>query len=229
MKKILDKDLLYKYYIKYEIERIFDKNIVNYVQLNFYEKGELILEAETELKYYYMLVDGKVKISYLFENGKSMFLKFYKDFVDIGDLEFLKNKPIKCNVEAIENTYLIAIPTAILRKHYMNNTNFLHHLVDSLSEKLEGTINNSSYNYVYPLINRLASYLLEHITNKNCIILDSSYKEISQFLGTTYRHLSRTFKELEAAAIIKCENRKIYILKREELKDLSKNSYIKSL
>jgi CRP/FNR family transcriptional regulator, putaive post-exponential-phase nitrogen-starvation regulator len=229
MKKILDKDLLYKYYIKYEIERIFDKDIVNYIQLNFYEQGELILEVETELKYYYMLVDGKVKISYLFENGKSMFLKFYKDFVDIGDLEFLKNEPIKCNVEAIENTYLIAIPTAILRKHYMDNTNFLHHLVDSLSEKLDGTINNSSYNYVYPLINRLASYLLEHLTDKNFIILDSSYKEISQFLGTTYRHLSRTFKELETAAIIKCESRKIYILNREELKELSKNSYIKSL
>jgi len=175
------------------------------------------------------MVDGKIKISYFFENGKSMFLKFYKDFITIGDLELLKSEPVRCNVEAIESTYLIAIPSTILRKKYINNLNFLHHLVQSLSEKLDATINNSSYNYVYPLINRLSSYLVENITEKNYVVLDSSFKEIAQFLGTTYRHLNRVFKELTSKCIIKCDGKTIYILDEVSLRELSKNMYIKSL
>lgn len=229
MKRLLDNELINQYLDRNDIENLLDKDIKNHVQLHFYQKEEFILEAETELKYYYFIVEGKVKISYLFENGKSMHLKFYKEFNTIGDLELLKNMPIRCNVEAIEDTYLIAIPAKILRKKYMDNTNFLHHLIESLSEKLYATINNSSYNYVYPLINRLSSYLVQLITDKNYIYLNSSFEEIAQFLGTTYRHLNRTFNELELEMIIKCDNKKIYILDEFRLRELSKNPYIKTL
>lgn len=229
MERILNNDLLKHYFIKYNIENIFDEDIINYAQLHFYHKEEFVLKAESEFEYYYLLVDGKIRISYLFENGKSMLLKFYREFNVIGDLEFLKDKPIRCNVEAMKDTYFIAIPSGILRKKYMNNVNFLHHLVDSLSEKLEATINNTSYNFVYPLTNRLASYLVEHITDKNYIILNSSFKEIAQFLGTTYRHLNRTLNELEAEETIKCENTTIHILNEDRLRELSKNLYMTSI
>ncbi len=229
MRRISDSKLLNQYIKKHNIERIFDDEILKYAQLHFYEKEEYILESGETLEYYYLLVDGKIKIYYPFENGKSMLLKFYKDFNTIGDLELLKGIPILCNIDAVEDTYLIAIPSAVLREKYFNNIKLLHHLVDSLSEKLYGTINNSSYNFVYPLINRLSSYLVEHLTDKNYIILNSSYLEIAQFLGTTYRHLNRTLKEMESKSIIKCDDKKIYILDIDQLRELSKNIYIKPL
>lgn len=229
MKRISDKELLSNYIVKHNIENLLGKDILNHAQLHFYQKEEYILEAESKLEYYYLLVDGKIKISYLFENGKSMLLKFYKEFNSIGDLELLKNIPILCDIDAVEDSYLIAIPSDILRKNYLDNVRFLHHLINSLSEKLYATINNSSYNFVYPLTNRLASYLVEHITGENYILLSSSYKEIAQFLGTTYRHLNRTFKELESKSIIKCEDKKIFILDENKLRELSKNEYVKSL
>jgi CRP-like cAMP-binding protein len=229
MRRISDTKLLNQYIKKHNIERIFDDEILKYVQLHFYEKEEYILESGETLEYYYLLVDGKIKIYYPFENGKSMLLKFYKDFNTIGDLELLKGIPILCNIDAVEDTYLIAIPSAILTETYFNNIKLLHHLVDSLSEKLYGTINNSSYNFVYPLINRLSSYLVEHLTDENYIILNSSYLEIAQFLGTTYRHLNRTLKEMESKSIIKCDDKKIYILDIDQLRELSKNIYIKPL
>jgi len=229
MRRILDNKLLNQYIEKHNIERIFDNEIFKYAELHFYKKEEYILEAGEVLEYYYLLVDGKVKIYYPFENGKSMLLKFYKEFNTIGDLELLKGIPILCNIDAVEDTYLIAIPSAMLRENYLNDVKFLHHLLDSLSEKLYGTINNSSYNFIYPLINRLSSYLIEHLTDENCIILNSSYLDIAQFLGTTYRHLNRTLKEMESKSIIKCDDKKIYILDIDELRELSKNMYIKPL
>jgi len=156
-----------------------------------------------------------------------MLLKFYKDLNTIGDLELLKNLPICCNIDAIEDTYMIAVSVDILRKEYFNDSKFLRHLVESLSEKLYATINNSSYNSVYPLINRISSYLVEHLIHRDYVILNSSFLEIAQFLGTTYRHLNRTLNELEAKSIIRCENKTIYILDEEKLRDLAKNLYIK--
>lgn len=229
MKRISDKNLLNHYIEKHNIESILDKDILKHAQLHFYQKDEYIFEAESNLEYYYLLVDGKIKISYLFENGKAMLLKFYKGFNSIGDIELLKNVPIRCNIDAVEDTYLIGIPADILRKNYLDNIKFLHHLIDSLSEKLYATINNSSYNFIYPLVNRLSSYLVEYMVNKNYVILNSSFKDIAQFLGTTYRHLNRTFKELEEEGIIKWEDKKILILDEDRLKELSKNLYLKSL
>lgn len=229
MKKISNNDLLRDYVSKHNIENIFDKSILQHAQLHFYEKNEYILKAEFDLEYYYLIVDGKVKISYLLENGKSVLLKFYRELNSLGDIELLKGIPVRCNVEAIEDTYLIAMPSDILRKEYLDNPKFLHHLIDSLGEKLYATLNNSSYNLTYPLINRLASFLVEHITDKNYITLSSSFSEIAQFFGTTYRHLSRTFKELESKSIIKSDNKVIYILDENKLRELSKGLYIKSL
>lgn len=229
MKRILDNNLLNNYINKHNIENIFDKNLIKHMQIHLYKKDESILKADTNLEYYYLLVDGKIKISYLFENGKSMLLKFYKDFNTIGDLEFLKNLPVCCDIDAIEDTYLIAISSDLLRKEYLDNPKFLFHLAESLSDKLYTTINNTSYNFVYPLINRLSSYLVEYLTDENYIVLNSSFLEIAQFLGTTYRHLNRTLKELEELSIIECKNKVIYILNEDRLRELSKNSYLKSL
>lgn len=229
MKKILDSDLKDFYIKRHKLETILDDEILPHVKLFFYEKEEHILEAGTKLEYYYLLVDGKIKIFYLFENGKSMLLKFYRDFITIGDIELFKNIPVVCNIDAVEDAYLLAIPSDLLRNNYLNNIKFLKHLVESLSDKLYATINNSSYNFVYPLVNRLASYLMEYITDKNYITLHSSYLDIAQFLGTTYRHLNRTLNDMENQHIIKCKEKKIYILDFEKLSDLSKNIYIKPL
>lgn len=229
MKKISDNTLLNYYISKYNLETIFDEDLLTHAQLHFYQKGEYILKSDFNLEYYYLIVDGKITVSYLLENGKSILLKFYHAFNTLGDIELLKNIPVCCNNQAIEDSYLIAIPSDIIRNGYLNNPKFLHHLVNSLSEKLHATLNNSSYNLTYPLINRLSSYLVEYITDKNYIVLSSSFNEIAQFLGTTYRHLNRTFKELESRLIIKCENKTIHILDKDRLLALSKNDYIKSL
>lgn len=229
MKRISDNKLLNYYIDKHNIENIFNIEILEYAQLHFYEREEYILEAGAPLEYYYLLVDGKIKISYLFENGKSMLLKFYQEFNTIGDMELLKNIPVGCIAQAVQDSYLIAIPSEILRNQYSNDLKFLHHLVDSLSEKLYATINNSSYNFVYPLVNRLASFLVKHMTDENYILLDSSFEDIAQFLGTTYRHLNRTLRELESEDIIRCENKRVYILDEDRLRELAKNEYMKSL
>lgn len=226
MKKITDRVLLNHYIEKYGLDKIFSQAILERARLLSYKKGEFIFEAGSKLEYFGLLADGKVKVSYLFENGKSMFLKFYEGFHILGDLEFLKDIPVLCNVEVIKDCRVIAIPADLLRREYHDNAVFLRYLAESLSDKLYATINNSSYNYIYPLINRLASYITELAADQDVVVLNSSYEEIAQFLGATYRHLNRTIKEMESKSILQVEDKKINILDRKELQALSKNIYI---
>jgi len=225
MKKINDKELLNYYINKNNLGTIFSDDIISLMELHYYEKGDKILQAEEGLTYYYFFVDGKIKVSSLLENGKSILLKFYTDFDTLGDAELIKNIPICRNVEAVQNSYLIGIPANILREKCYDNPKFLRFMVNSLSTKLETTGFNSSYNLLYPLINRLSSYLLEHINDKDYIVLTSSLSDIAEYLGTTYRHLRRTFITLEEKKIISCDGETIYILNENELRILSKNLY----
>lgn len=224
MKIISDENLMKAFIDKHNITDIFNDFILQHAILQFFNKGETILHAGFSLEYYCILVSGKIKISYLFENGKSIVLKFYKDYNTMGDIEILKEQPIRCDVFAEEDSYIIAIPARLLREHAYNDPKFLHHVIDSLSGKFFDTLNNSSYNLTYPLINRFSSFLNEYADN-NPIILTSSFKDIAQFLGTTYRHLNRTIKDMENKGIIRCDDKRIHILDLEELKELSRNTF----
>lgn len=203
------------------------ESILAISELHFFEKGETILTAGEELSYYYIIGDGKAKVTYLLENGTSILLKFHTEPNSLGDIEFLRNHTVKCDVEAVKDTYMIAFPTSVLRETYIEDPRLLRHLADGLSDKLFATLNNSSYNLAYPLINRLSSYLCEVMTDENMIILSSTFQDISKYLGTTYRHLYRTLKKLETDGIIKMQSNTVHVLDVEKLRYLSKNSFLK--
>lgn len=230
MKRIFNDAEIRLFYDKFRLNEIFQEEIIPHLQLHHFEKDELVFRAGDCLDFYYFLVFGKIKIAYLFENGKVVILKVYTDFKTIGDLELLRDMPVKCNVEAVEESYLLGVPREIIKREYMENPMFLRHLVQSLSDKLFATMNNSSYNSIYPLINRLSSYLVEEL---NCnekgnmeFQLKDSYEEIAEFLGTTYRHLNRTIHELEADGIIRVDAKKILVLQEVALRDYAKGEFV---
>ncbi len=235
MQKILDQKLTEYYLEKYKLFSWHVGNITDIVELHYFKSGEMVFEIGEDAKYLYVLVNGRVKVTYPFENGKSMLLKFYNPIILLGDMELYQSHPIMCSVEVVEDSHLIAVPDVFVQTHWMNNTQFLHGLIESLSEKLSSTINNSSYNFVYPLGNRLASYIVDHLETAETteeglyVELKSSFEEISQFLGTTYRHLHRTITEFENKGLIAVDTRRLKIIDETTLRDMAVNKYMKLL
>ncbi len=81
--------------------------------------------------------------------------------LECGTLRYFeKDEIIMATGEPLDYYYLIALPVDDLRNQYFENTQFLHHLIVSLSDKLSATMNNSSYNLTYPRVNRLSSFLI---------------------------------------------------------------------
>lgn len=222
MIKINNKEILEGYVLKYNINDIFTQDMRSNMELLFYKKGEYICRENEKLDYIFFLVDGKAKVYSTLSNGKSFLICFYQGFMLLGDMEISGSKPItNMNVQVIEDTYCIGISTVEVKMILLNDAKFLRYMCRSLGEKLNRCSNNSSINLLYPLENRLASYLL--VTGEN---FNESLTEISELLGTSYRHLLRTLNNMCQKGLIKKKDTGIEIINKKVLTRLASDLYI---
>ena len=207
MIKIEDHRKIEEYIKKYEMENLFSDNMKEYMTLYMFNKNEFICREEERLNNMYFLVDGKAKVSKHLENGKSLLISFYTPLTIIGDVEFIAHNFTDCSVLAIEDTFCIGIKFDIVRSKLTKDCKFLLKICEYLGGKLTNGSNNSSINLLYPLENRLASYIVAfaNINNDKIkkFIFKESYSEISELLGTSYRHLNRTLNKFCFEGILK--------------------------
>lgn len=230
MLRINDESKLEYYIDKYNIEDIFDKNMKKYMELILFNKNDHICRSTEKIEYFYFLVEGKVKVYTLLKNGKSLLLQFYKPLNIFGDIEVVDVDKTSSNVQAMESTLCIGISMENLRENALGDTKFLKYICKSLGSKLDKFSKFSSINLLYPLENRLASYILAITPNSNNLsntdeIFTYKLTEMADLLGTSYRHLTRTINKLCNEKIIKKEKYSIIILNRGLLEELACDIY----
>ncbi|SHH46349.1 Crp/Fnr family transcriptional regulator [Clostridium grantii] len=225
MKIIKDIKILNTYINKFEINKILPAVALKEAALYHFEKSDYICSYGEKILNFYFLVEGNAKVYVLLENGKSFLLKFYEPFSNFGDLEILEKSHYQTNVEALKDTFCIGIPTDIINKYCITDAIFLRYLCLNLSDKLNNLSNISSINILYPLENRLASYLSHIAAGEKIFNLTSSFSDIADLLGTSYRHLSRTLKGLNEKKIIRSSKKRIEILDVGALVELAGELY----
>jgi CRP-like cAMP-binding protein len=113
----------------------------------------------------------------------------------------------------------------ILRDHTRECPQFLRFIITNLSQKLFTWSNMAGLNLVYPLENRVASYLVSvsELSDQNRLeeIRVNSLEEMADLLCSSYRHLHRILEAFEKDGIIARNRSKIRILDFERLKSLS--------
>nr|WP_272507294.1 cyclic nucleotide-binding domain-containing protein [Clostridium aestuarii] len=200
------------------------------MELFLFNKNDHICRSDQKMDYCYFLVEGKVKVYTLLKNGKSLLLQFYKPLNIFGDIEFIDIDMASSNLQAMEDSLCIGISMDTLRKNAINDIQFLKYICKSLGNKLDKFSKYSSINLLYPLKNRLASYILATTPyDDNSSTVDELYTykltELSDLLGTSYRHLIRTINKLCTEKIIKKEKNSIIILNRTSLEQLAGDIY----
>lgn len=158
-----------------------------------------MLKEEDTIQKLLFLVKGKAKIYINLSNGKSLLLCFYESFRVLGDIELINGNPAVTNVMAVEDSYCIGISYDIVCKYLLDDSKFLRYICNSLGVKLTRCSKNSSINLLYPLENRLASYIfsagVRGKSNKRIYFIEN-LTETAELLGTSYRHLLRTLNNL---------------------------------
>lgn len=229
MKRIENKEKLNHYMTKYKIGSLFSTDLSQEMNLFHFDQNEIIYADGDEVDYFYFFVDGKAKVYSTLSNGKSLLLSFYEPLRVLGDIESINQSPVTVNVKTISEVYCIGLKMSVLQQHLKTDATFLHFLCSNLSDKLNRCSKNASINQLYPLENRLASYIIgidtkAFKTNETLTFYDS-LTEISELLGTSYRHLLRTIRSFTEDGILEKTHSGYKVIDRSALKALEIELY----
>jgi CRP-like cAMP-binding protein len=229
MKEMNDREQLISYLRSYQIESVFNEQIMPYLSLYHFEEGELICSQGEPSQYLYVLVKGKVKIYTTSAEGKTLILSFKTPLEVIGDIEYVRDINIINTVEAVSPVRMIGVHHQWLEKYEKDYAPFLKFLLDIITKKFYIKSNSSRLNLMYPVEVRLASYLLaisfdESDSPFNGQISTGSLMDIANLIGTSYRHLNRVIRQFCIDGLIERTKGTILVKDWEGLKSLASES-----
>lgn len=240
---IENKELLNNYIEKFDINNFFSTDMRKYMSLYMWNSGEYICKEGENIDYMLFIVRGKAKVYKNLENGKSLLLCFYKPLKIVGDMEFTRTNIADCSVQAINDIYAVGIKLEYVREQLLTDCKFLRNICEYMGKKLASNSTNFAINMLYPLENRLASYILAFLNcdddneddmnfqSKSCktevinFKFEGNFIEIAELLGTSYRHLNRVLNNMCNENIMKKNGKSYSILNTKRLIELSGELY----
>jgi CRP-like cAMP-binding protein len=228
MKEWKDKEQLQSYLDFYKLGSIFSEQIFPHLSLYYFEQGELICSQGDPSEYLYLLVEGKVKIFTTSPEGRTLILSFKTPLELIGDIEYVRDIDIINTVEAVSSVYMIGVHHRWLRKYGKDYAPLLQFLLDIITRKFTIKSNSMSFNMMYPVEVRLASYLLSvsfdesesHFNEQ----LSINIKDAANLIGTSYRHLNRVIGQFCAEGMIERSKGSILVKDRDGLSALANHN-----
>jgi CRP-like cAMP-binding protein len=225
MKEIKDRELLNHYLHFHQIDNIFPEQLIPHLSLYSFDQGELICSQGDTSQFLYVLVKGKVKIYNTSAEGKTLILSFKTPLEVIGDIEYVRGIEIINTVEAISSVCMIGVQQRWLKKYGKDYAPLLQFLLEIITLKFYLKSNSMSFNLMYPVEVRLASYLLsvsfDETDSLNNGQLKISIKDAANFIGTSYRHLNRVIQQFCTEGFIERNKGFILVKDREGLSALA--------
>ncbi|MBO9129406.1 cyclic nucleotide-binding domain-containing protein [Bacillus sp. 165] len=226
MKEIKDRELLYHYLHVYQIQSIFNEQLLPHLSLYSFDQGELICSQGEPSQYLYVLVKGKVKVFTTSPDGKALILSFKTPLELIGDIEYIRGTNIMNTVEAVSPVCMIRIHYNWLKKYGKDYSPFLQFLLEIITQKFYVKSNSLSFNLLHPAEVRLASYLISvSIDESNSLFQDKlnadSLIDVANLIGISYRHLNRVIQKLCTEGLIERNKGFILIKNLEGLRALA--------
>ncbi|MDM5326630.1 transcriptional regulator YeiL [Neobacillus sp. CF12] len=208
------------YYIeKYPIESLFSFPITPFIQVCQFERGEFIFKEGSQPDYMFYLVEGKAKLYVTQKNGKVSLLNFLHPPTFMGEIELLNAERYSRGIQTATQVICLAIPIHACKDKLLQDATFLKYLCIFLSKKQTMITSRYAQDQAFPLINRLAAFILLSADNDN---YKEKHTEVCEYLGVSYRHLLHVLAQLCESNIIEKQGRGYKIRDKERLQELAK-------
>ncbi|GIP26807.1 catabolite gene activator protein [Paenibacillus sp. J23TS9] len=222
MKEIKDRSQLAEYMHIHQLKDIFNEPLIPHMCLYSFEQGELICSQGEPAQYLYVLVKGKIKVYNTSTEGKTLIISFKTALEVIGDVEFVQEADFINTVEAVSPVYMIGIHHQWLNMYGKDHMPLLQFLLKIITGKFYMKSNALSFNLMYPVEVRLASYILSVSFDPTDVLFrghlsTSELRDAANLIGTSYRHLNRVILQLCNEGILERGKGFIQIKDRERL------------
>lgn len=168
------------YQDKFSVEVMADTRLFHVVA------GDYIIREGAQPAYLFYLARGRAKLYTTSANGRVSLIDFFGAPCFTGEIELIDQHHHPRGVQAIEECWCLALPIATFRPRLLNDVVFLRNLCIALSQKNYRNIVSLTQNQSFPLVNRLAAFIL---LTQHCDIYHEKHTQAAEYMGVSYRHL----------------------------------------
>jgi CRP/FNR family transcriptional regulator len=203
------------------------KEITPYVASVSFKKREVIFSEGDPSEWFYLVVDGKVKITKLSQDGKEIILEIIPPLDFFGGLAVLRGFPYPANAIAMEDTKLLRISRSNILRILDRFPNLMYCMALQLGERMKGSHETLKNIALERVESRIASLLLK-LSDKagskaeDGIVIDIKLtkQDIAEMVGTTVETSIRTMSKLKKMNVVAEREGRIVISNLEKLRSL---------
>lgn len=186
MKEVLDTSLKQQLLEATGYSQNFSIDVVGNTKLFHVLAGDFIVKEGHPPSYLFYLAQGRAKLYSTLANGRVSLIDFFTAPCFIGEIELVDMEHEPRAVQAIEACWCLALPIKQFRTPLLNDATFLRNLCVALSKKNYRNIISLTQNQSFPLINRLAAFIL---LTQHCDVYREKHTSVAEYMGVSYRHL----------------------------------------
>lgn len=187
-----------------------------------YGKGETIFfEGDLGIGFF-VVGEGRVKISKISFAGKEHILHIFGQGEPFGEVPVFNGKPFPATAEALEKTKTIFFPRDKFVTLVEATPSLALNMLAVLSfrlRKFAAQIEDLSLKEVPARLANYLIYLSEEQNNGDVVELDISKGQLASLLGTIPETLSRIFSKMSEEGLIEVSGKRISLLDRQSLQD----------
>jgi len=194
-------------------------------QVKKFEKDEVVVHADDEVKNLYIVLSGSVRGEMIDYSGKT---------IKIEDIEaprplaaaflFGKENRFPVTVTANKQAELLAIPVSEFLKLLQLNTRLLRNYLNSISTRAQFLSQKLQFLSYKTIKEKVAHFLLQKADDKfHSFELRNTQQQLADMFGVTRPSLARVLSEMQHEQLIKIEKRTVTLLNKGGLNDLLKN------
>lgn len=206
---------------KVGLQDILNESVLAPLEINHYEKNEVIITSGDKLDFFYIILEGKVEIASSSEKGNVVSVDYLEERGLLGDIEYFQKCNYLHNVFAAVPSKILVIPLEIMDSHLTKSAPFLMFMCSSITEKLITSSINNARTLLYPARNKLCKYILQKSEIVDSPSITFKNKEVARLLGLSERHISRLISELSKEKILYKQNKTVTILNNGKIREYS--------
>ena len=198
-------------------------DIARFGRMSFVKKGEVLMRPEECLEHFFVLLEGRVKVSQInFETGKEQILYLLSkgDMYDVVSL--LDGKMHENMAMALDDVKLLVFPIELFREWIETKPSFNKLFFPYVAKQLREMENLASDLSLYDTTTRLVKLIAKNIEKEGDkqtlkLINNLSHDELANLIGTVRKVLNRNLQSLKKEGLIDIKRKEIYIKDSQNL------------
>ena len=194
-----------------------------------FKKGETIFREGEMVNGIYFVFSGTVKVHKRWGEDKDLIVRFAKKGDIVGHRGLGSDLMYPVSGTAIEPTTVCYISLDFFKSSLKVSYSFIYELMQFFASELKETERNMRNLAHMPVRGRIGQALLTldqkfGVTPDGFLDINISRNDLASFAGTTYETVFRVMNEMVLQHIITIEGKRIRILNRAGLKDMTESA-----